>query len=107
MQRASAFQRDTASRKAPARPLLPLIFAIVSSRKGRSSARIGRRLCTTRSDALGGRFAFDVRLDHKQPCDHFERLRRRWRFLLDMDVVDFAARMRPTGELRQRGGRAR
>jgi hypothetical protein len=33
---------------------------------------------------------------------HFERLRRRERFRLDVDIVDLAPRMRPTGDLRQR-----
>jgi hypothetical protein len=60
----------------------------------------------SRGDPFGGRPAFNVSLDRKQSGDHFERLRRRGRFRLDMDVVDFAPRMRPTGDLRQRARRA-
>jgi hypothetical protein len=65
-----------------------------------------RRLCATRGEALCRLSALDVGFDRKQPRDHFERLRRGGRVRFDMDVVDLAARMRPTGGLRQRGGRA-
>jgi hypothetical protein len=47
------------------------------------------------------------RLRSQTARDHFERLRRGRRFRLDVDVLDLAPRMRPTGDLRQRGRRAR
>ena len=85
---------------------MPLTFRHRRVEEGAQFGEDRRRLCAARGEALGRRPALDVGLDRKQPRDHFERLRRRGRFRLDMDVVDLAPRMRPTGDLRQRGGRA-
>jgi hypothetical protein len=78
-------------------------------RRVEEGAQLGedrRRICATRGEALGRWSALDVGFDRKQPRDHFERMRRCRRFRFDMDVVDLAPRMRPTGDLRQRGGGA-